>query len=136
MLRRWLAMVTIGWVGIVACGMARAQGPTPFSDTYRRPAVSPYTMLATGAGGAGGVGPGGTSVAGFNPLVYQQLIQPRVQQEQGIVSQMRQGRQIEGLSNRVQQIQQGTLERQVSGQIRPTGHAASYLNMSHYYGGR
>jgi hypothetical protein len=132
MATRRLVMATVGLICVAGGGFARGQGPTPFADTYRRPAVSPYTML--GPGGAGGVAPGGGAGAGFNPLVYQQLIQPRVQQEQGIVSQIRQGRQIDGLSNRVQQIQQGTLSRQVSGQIRPTGHAATYLNLSHYYG--
>lgn len=113
-----------------AAGTASAQGMAPFSETYRRPSVSPYTMLSNG--GAGAVN--GLGVAGAtNPLIYQQLVQPRVQQEQQFISQMQQGRQISSLQSRVTQIQQGTTERQVNEQIRPTGHAATYQNLSHFY---
>lgn len=125
------AVAATGLIAALVAGEARAQNNTPFSATYRRPSVSPYTMLATG--GVGGVTPGGAAVGGFNPLVYQQLIQPRTDQERGIVSQMQQGRQIDKLSNRVQQIQRDTTARQVNEQIRPTGHGATYMNMSHYY---
>ncbi|MFM9025300.1 MAG: hypothetical protein ACKON7_08180 [Planctomycetaceae bacterium] len=110
---------------------AEAQNNAPFSNTYRRPSVSPYTMLG-GAGMAMG-GAGGAGFAPVNPLVYQQLIQPREEQERQVYTQMRQGRQIEGLQNRVQMIQRDTTARQVNEQIRPTGHMATYLNMSHYY---
>ena len=123
---------------IVLSGLAaeaHAQNRTPFSDTYRRPAVSPYTMLASGGGGV--VGPGGVVAGTFNPLVYQQLIQPREEQERQFVSQMQQGREINGLQNQVKQIQRGTSERQVNEQIRPTGHSATFQNLSHFYpGGR
>ena len=116
----------------LCCGsVGFAQNDVPFSSTYRRPAVSPYTMLATGNTG-GNVSAGG----GFNPLVYQQLIQPREEQERQVVSTMKQERQLNNLQNRVQQIQRSTTERQVNEQIRPTGHASTYLNMSHYYPGR
>lgn len=116
---------------------ARAQnGQLPFSttNTYRRPAVSPYTMLAQPGGGAmgGGVNP---QTGGVNPLVYQQLIQPRFDQESQIVGGMQQARQINNLQNRVQQIQRDTSSRQVNESIRATGHSATYLNMSHYYPG-
>ena len=117
-------------------GPAAAQGSVPFSDTYRRPSVSPYTMLGTGGfGGAGNFNPAGGTFPGgpVNPLIYQQLIQPRVEQEQQFVTQMRQGRQINRLQNRVSAIQQGTTAQQVNEQIRPTGHAATYQNLSHYY---
>lgn len=110
---------------------ARAQNTAPFSQTYRRPSVSPYTMLATGGGA--GVTPGGGVVGGFNPLVYQQLVQPREDQERSMVYQMQQTRQINNLQNRVQQIQRDTTSRQVNEQIRATGHASTYLNYSHYY---
>jgi hypothetical protein len=121
---------------VVAFGFgaaAEAQNNAPFSNTYRRPSVSPYTMLG-GAGMAMGGGPGGgAGFAPVNPLVYQQLIQPREEQERQVYTQMQQGRQIEGLQNRVQMIQRDTTARQVNEQIRPTGHIATYLNMSHYY---
>ena len=112
-----------------AAGTASAQGMSPFSETYRRPSVSPFTMLTNGALNTGGLGVAGAA----NPLIYQQLVQPRVQQEQQFISQMQQGRRISSLQNRVTQIQQGTTERQVNEQIRPTGHAATYQNLSHFY---
>lgn len=120
-----------------SAGEARAQnGQLPFSNTntYRRPTVSPYTMLAQPGGGGmgGGVNP---QTGGVNPLVYQQLIQPRFDQESQIVGGMQQARQINNLQNRVQQIQRDTSSRQVNEGIRATGHSATYLNMSHYYPG-
>ena len=119
--------------GIVAAAelTASAQNNMPFSQTYRRPSVSPYTMLATS--GVAGMGPGGAIQGTFNPLVYQQLVQPREDQERQYVSQMMQGQQINSLQNRVQMIQRDTTARQVNEEIRPTGHMATFLNMSHYY---
>jgi len=104
---------------------ASAQGPnggTPFSTLYRRPSVSPYTMLG-----------GGSFAGASNPLVYQQLVQPRLEQEQQVVTQIQQGRQLNSLQGSVSQIKRGTGERQVNEAIRPTGHASTYLNYSHYY---
>ena len=126
-------------LAVILAGMAveaRAQnGSMPFSNTntYRRPTVSPYTMLAQPGGG--GMGGGVNQNGGVNPLVYQQLIQPRFDQESQIVGGMQQARQINNLQNRVQQIQRDTSSRQVNESIRPTGHSATYLNMSHYYPG-
>ena len=114
-------------------GEAWAQGGMPHSSTYRRPAVSPYTMLAQpGATGGGGVSQGGT----VNPLVYQQLIQPRFEQESGTVTQMQQGRQINNLQGRVQQIQRDTSGRQINETIRATAHTATFQNHSHFYPSR
>ena len=126
-------------VAVLVAGLgtleASAQNNAPFSQTYRRPAVSPYTMLATSSGM--GTTAGGAMVGGFNPLVYQQLVQPREEQERSMVYQMQQTRQINNLQNRVQQIQRDTTARQVNEQIRATGHMATYQNLSHFYpGGR
>ena len=126
------AIVAVGIAGFG--GAAEAQNNMPFSNTYRRPSVSPYTMLATPSGAV--TGAGGAVQGTFNPLVYQQLIQPREEQERQFVTQMQQGRQINNLQNRVQQIQRDTTARQVNEQIRPTGHQATYLNLSHFYPGR
>ena len=128
--QRTMLVMAMGLV-LGSAGLAAAQNGAPFSQTYRRPAVSPYTMLASGNVG-GGVNAQGT----FNPLVYQQLIQPREEQEQQFVTQMQQGRQLNNLQGRVQQIQRDTTARQVNEQIRPTGHASTYLNLSHFYPGR
>jgi hypothetical protein len=112
-------MVAMAWAA-----EARAQGGVPpFSDTYRRPSVNPMTMLGTGVG-VGGLG--------GNALVYQQLVQPRGQQEQQFISQMQQGRAISTLRQEVRQNEQRVTAR-FDQTIRPTGHAATYMNYSHYY---
>lgn len=100
----------------------------PFSNIYKRPAVSPYTMLGnTGFGNVNG------QTGGVNPLVYQQLIQPQQQQQEQQIEQLRQRKQIGGLQNQVQQIQRGTGMRQIDETIRPTGHASTFQNLSHFY---
>ena len=112
-------MVAMAWAA-----EARAQGGVPpFSDTYRRPSVSPMTMLGTGVG-VGGIG--------GNALVYQQLVQPRSMQEQQVITQMQQGRAISTLRQEVRQNEQRVTAR-FDQTIRPTGHAATYMNYSHYY---
>jgi hypothetical protein len=130
------ALALAALVALLAGEACAQNGGLPFSstNTYRRPTVSPYTMLAQPGGGGmgGGVNP---QSGGMNPLVYQQLIQPRFDQESQIVGGMQQARQINNLQNRVQQIQRDTSSRQVNESIRPTGHSATYLNMSHYYPG-
>ena len=120
----------------LAAEASAQNGGQPFSNTntYRRPSLNPMTMMTMGGGGGGG---DANAQGGMNPLVYQQLIQPRFDQESQIVGGMQQARQINNLQNRVQQIQRDTSSRQVNESIRPTGHSATYLNMSHYYpGGR
>lgn len=119
---------------LLVAAAGEACGQMPFADTYRRPSVSPYTMLGAGNIAGGGNGAGGG--IGVNPLIFQQLVQPRVEQEQQFIRQMKQGRQIDRLQGRVTQIQQGTTARQVNEQIRPTGHAATFQNLSHFYPGR
>lgn len=104
-------------------GLASAQqGGTPFSSTYRRPAVSPYQQLSN---------------FGNNPQaagnIYQQMVMPLQQQQQQQVEQMQQGRRISTLQNQVQQIQRDTTNRQLDESIRPTGHRATFQNLSHFY---
>jgi hypothetical protein len=111
---------------VVAMGAATAvaqQGrELPFSTQYRRPAISPYNQLNT---------------FGSNPLlmqnVYQQQIQPQMQQQQQQIEQLAQRRQMSKLQNQVQQIGRDTSSRQLDESIRPTGHRATYLNYSHFY---
>ena len=132
-----VAMAAIGTLGFVDMAQAqpsanrgytagaRAGGSTgelPFSNNYRRPAVSPYMQLQQ---------------QGFNPLqsqnIYQTQVQPQVQQQQQQVEQLAQRRQMGKLQNQVQQIGRDTSSRQLDESIRPTGHRATYLNYSHYY---
>ena len=120
--------ILIGAVGsIVAAtgGVAAAQqgqGNLPFSSIYRRPTISPYNQIANFA---------------QNPLqsqnIYQQLVVPQQQQQQQMISQMQQSRQLNKLQNQVQQIQRDTSGRQIDESIRPTGHRATFQNLSHYY---
>lgn len=113
---------------LVACGMAaseanaQAPGGKPFEDIYRRPAVSAYNQLSTFANNP--------NVSGN---IYQQLVMPLQQQEQQRIEQMAQRRQVGQLQGRVQQIQRDTSARQLDETIRPTGHASTFQNYSHYY---
>jgi hypothetical protein len=114
---------------IMACtGEALAQGQRnagselPFTQTYRRPALSPYYQLQQQS---------------FNPLqtqnIYQTTIMPQLEQQKQQIAQIQQSRQIGRLQNQVQQIQRDTTARQVDESIRPTGHRATYMNYSHFY---
>ena len=104
-------------------GGGAGNGELPFANgSYRRPAVSPYQQLQQ---------------MGTNPLqaqnIYQQQIQPQVQQQQQQIEQLSQRRQMSKLQNQVQQIGRDTSSRQLDESIRPTGHRATYMNYSHYY---
>ena len=132
-----VAMAAIGTVGLIDTAQAQpsarrdysagargggSTGELPFSNNYRRPAVSPYMQLQQ---------------QGFNPMqsqnVYQTMVQPQVQQQQQQIEQLAQRRQMGKLQNQVQQIGRDTSARQLDESIRPTGHRATYLNYSHYY---
>jgi len=133
--RNAFSAILIGVVVLGAAVMGReaaAQGggKLPFSNTYSRPAVSPYTMLGTQQGNGGNIN---GQTGGQQPLVYQQLIQPQLQQQQQVIEQQSQTRQLGRLQNQVQQIQRGTSGRQIDETIRPTGHASTYQNLSHFY---
>ena len=97
-------------------------GNTPFSQTYRRPAISPYNQISNYA---------------QNPQmfqnVYQQMVMPQLEQQQQQIQQMQQGRQIGRLQNQIQQIQRDTSARQIDETIRPTGHRTTFQNYSHFY---
>jgi hypothetical protein len=112
---------------VIAAAEARAQSPgqtgqRPFENTYRRPNVSPYLQLQQ---------------QGLNPLqnqnIYQTMVQPQVQQQQQQIEQLQQRRQLNRMQSQVQQIQQSSQARQFDETIRPTGHASTYMNYSHYY---
>jgi len=120
----------------LACGTdAAAQGPggggpngssPPFSSIYKRPTLSPYTALG---------------FQGSNPLTGATLgaMQGLVRQQQQVQSQMQTGvqqsRQISQLQGQVRNIQRVAPNR-ASESIRPTGHASTFQNLSHYYPGR
>jgi hypothetical protein len=120
-------MVLAAAAGLMAAGQAQAQTPgqtgqRPFETTYRRPTVSPYLQLQQ---------------QGMNPLqnqnIYQTMVQPQVQQQQQQIQMLQQQRQLNRVQGQVKQIQQSSQARQIDETIRPTGHASTYMNYSHYY---
>ena len=100
-----------------------AQGPRakPFENTYRRPNLSPYNQLTANL---------------FNPLasqnVYQQQVQPQMEQQRQQIEQLQQRRQIQQVQSQVANMN-SPRTRQLDESIRPTGHASTYMNYSHYY---
>ena len=134
-MRIWVVMAAMaagGSLGMAGTAAAQGNGKLPFSNIYSRPAVSPYTLLASQAGQGNGGGINGQTGTQM-PLVYQQLIQPQLQQQQQVIEQQGQTRQLGRLQNQVQQIQRDTSARQINETIRPTGHASTYQNLSHFY---
>jgi hypothetical protein len=92
----------------------------------QRPTVSPYIHLLR----RNDRGPTGSRGLNF-ALNYHTLVRPQIEFRSGIyqnsVQNYQQGVQIEQLQGQVATQQQGS--------IRPTGHATTFLNTSHYYGG-
>lgn len=107
---------------------ANAQGPAggaapPFSNMYRRPALSPYTAL-----GFQGANP----MTGATLGAMQSAMQPQMQQQVQMRAAIQQSRQISQLQRQVRQVQRpmgGTLTQT----IRATGHASTFMELSHFY---
>lgn len=125
MITEYLKTFAIAMVACVVCPIAayaQGNGQLPFSNYYSRPTISPYNQISNYAA---------------NPQqfqnVYQQMVLPQLQQQQQQLTQLQQGRQINKMQNQVQQIQRDTRGRQVDETIRPTGHASTYQNLSHFY---
>ena len=120
-----LSVITVALAlgGAILVGQSQAQGPgnKPFESTYRRPSVSPYNQLTQ---------------QGMNPLqnqtVYQTQVQPQIQQQQQQIEQLKQGRQMQQVQAQVANMN-SPRTRQLDESIRPTGHASTYMNYSHYY---
>jgi hypothetical protein len=118
------AVITV--LAFLATGEARAQQPgmaqKPFQDIYRRPAVSPMNQISNFSN---------------NPQmaanIYQQIVQPQQEQQRMRLDQLDQQRQMNKMQNQVSQIQRDTRARQIDSTIRPTGHASTYMNYSHFY---
>ena len=115
--------VLVGSLIAIAASATFAQGPSqkPFENTYRRPNVSPYAQLTQ---------------QGFNPLqsqtIYQQQVQPQMQQQRQQIEQLQQRRQIQQVQSQVANMN-SPRTRQLDESIRPTGHASTYMNYSHFY---
>jgi hypothetical protein len=117
-------------IGLGASNNAVAQGPgaqgngaTPFSNIVRRASLSPYTAL-----GFQGSNPqtGGTLGA------MQGLVRPQQQQFMQQQQSARQSRQLSQLQGQVRKIQRPAGGATIQ-TIRATGHASTFMEMSHFY---
>ncbi len=111
--------------------VANAQGPggmqgggnVPFSNITRRPSISPYMGLAF---------QGNNPETGGTLGAMQGLVRPQQQQFAQQQQSARQSRQLNQMQGQMRQIQRPaggtTIET-----IRATGHASTFMNMSHFY---
>jgi len=117
--------------GILLSAVATAQGPggmqgggnAPFSNITRRPSVSPYMGLAF---------QGNNPTTGGTLGAMQGLVRPQQQQfaqQQQAARQSRQLSQLQGQMRNSQRAAGGTTIQT----IRATGHASTFMEMSHFY---
>ena len=117
------------WLG--SAGTAAAQGPTgpqgsgsmPFSNNVRRPTMSPYMGLAF---------QGSNPQTGGTLGAMQGLVRPQQQQfvqQQQAARQSRQLNQLQGQMRNIQRPAGGSTIQT----IRATGHASTFMDMSHFY---
>ena len=133
-LSRGMTMATMAatcacWVFLSA--VANAQGPggmqgggnVPFSNITRRPSISPYMGLAF---------QGSNPQTGGTLGAMQGLVRPQQQQfaqQQQAARQSRQLNQMQGQMRQIQRPAGGTTIQT----IRATGHASTFMDMSHFY---
>ena len=120
-----ICVAACGWLAggeAFAQRPAGPQGQRPFENTYRRPNLSPYMQLQN---------------QGFNPLqaqdIYQTQVIPQMEQQRQQIEQLNQRRQMSQMQSQMRQMQQSSQSRQFDETIRPTGHASTYMNYSHFY---
>ena len=111
--------------------VANAQGPggmqgggtAPFSNITRRPSISPYMGLAF---------QGNNPTTGGTLGAMQGLVRPQQQQFAQQQQSARQSRQLSQLQGQVRKIQRPAGGTTVQ-TIRATGHASTFMEMSHFY---
>ncbi len=111
--------------------VANAQGPggmqgggnVPFSNITRRPSISPYMGLAF---------QGNNPETGGTLGAMQGLVRPQQQQFAQQQQSARQSRQLNQMQGQMRQIQRPAGGTTIQ-TIRATGHASTYMNMSHFY---
>jgi len=123
----------LGGLGIwlESAGTAAAQGPTgsqgsgsmPFSNIVRRPTMSPYMGLAF---------QGSNPQTGGTLGAMQGLVRPQQQQFAQQQQAARQSRQLNQLQGQVRNIQRPAGGPTIQ-TIRATGHASTFMDMSHFY---
>lgn len=117
-------------LGVLTAAVAAAQGPAgaaggaaPFSNITRRPSMSPYMGLAF---------QGNNPTTGGTLGAMQGLVRPQQQQfaqQQQAARQSRQLNQLQGQLRKIQRPMGGTNVET----IRATGHASTYMDLSHFY---
>ena len=133
-LSRGMTMATMAATcacGVFLSAVANAQGPggmqgggnVPFSNITRRPSISPYMGLAF----QGSNPQTGGTLGAMTGLVRPQ--QQQFAQQQQSARQSRQLNQMQGQMRQIQRPAGGTTIQT----IRATGHASTYMNMSHFY---
>jgi len=118
-------------LGILTPGWAAAQGPanvqpgaaTPFSNITRRPSISPYMGLAFA---------GNNPTTGGTLGAMQGLVRPQQQQFAQQQQAARQSRQLSQMQGQMRKMQRPTSGATVES-IRATGHASTFMEMSHFY---
>jgi hypothetical protein len=111
--------------------VANAQGPggmqgggtAPFSNITRRPSISPYMGLAF---------QGNNPTTGGTLGAMQGLVRPQQQQFAQQQQSARQSRQLSQLQGQVRKIQRPAGGTTIQ-TIRATGHASTFMEMSHFY---
>ena len=116
--------------GVLLCAVANAQGPggtqggnTPFSNIVRRPSMSPYMGLAF---------QGSNPQTGGTLGAMQGLVRPQQQQFAQQQQAARQSRQLNQMQGQMRQIQRPAGGSTIQ-TIRATGHASTFMEMSHFY---
>jgi len=117
--------------GVLLSGVATAQGPAgaqgggtaPFSNITRRPSISPYMGLAF---------QGNNPTTGGTLGAMQGLVRPQQQQLVQQQQAARQSRQLSQMQGQMRQMQRPTGGTTIQ-TIRATGHASTYMDMSHFY---
>ena len=126
-----MTTATMAASGVFLSAVANAQGPggmqgggnVPFSNITRRPSISPYMGLAF----QGNNPETGGTLGAMTGLVRPQ--QQQFAQQQQSARQSRQLNQMQGQMRQIQRPAGGTTIQT----IRATGHASTYMNMSHFY---
>lgn len=110
---------------VLAQGPAGQQGGgnTPFSNVTRRPSMSPYMGLAF---------QGNNPDTGGTLGAMQGLVRPQQQQLAQQQQVARQSRQLSQLQGQIRKIQRPMGDPTIQ-TIRATGHASTYMDLSHFY---
>ncbi len=113
------AVLVLGGFAFLAPPATLAQNE-PFNP---KPVVSPYLLLLQNNGANGNGSP--------NYGVYQQLVKPQLDAQQNRQQNPQQGYNPAGSAASLQSRSPQTTG--ASNAVRPTGHAATFMNTSHYF---